>query len=235
MGRGTLEGMTTLPQPKGLLMDAMGTLFEPAAPVATTYAQGAAALGVMVSPDQVSPAFHAAYEASSPLAFPDLSAKSLEHQEKEWWLACVQDTFQRLGQPLAPSVLRQLTGQLFYHYAQPKAWVVPEDVPRCLARWHRAGLKLAVVSNFDSRLDALLEGLSLRSWFSAVLISSRCGVAKPNPQLFHLALEQLQLSAHEVWHLGDTAVDVHGAQAAGIPCILVQRPKRTQQPTHHQA
>ena len=215
--------MTTLPRPRGLLIDAMGTLLEPAAPVATTYARTAAAVGVTVSPERIGPAFHAAYRAAPPMAFPDRSVKSLDQQEKEWWLGCVGDTFQRAGRPLEKAVLRKLTGQLFYHYASPKAWVVPEDVPRCLRRWNGAGLKLAVVSNFDSRLDSLLETLWLRHWFKAVVISSRCGVAKPNPRLFHLALERLELLPHEVWHLGDTTADLQGARAAGIRCILVQR------------
>ena len=215
--------MTTLPRPRGLLIDAVGTLLEPAAPVALTYAQAAAAVGVTVSPEHVGPAFHAAYGAAPPMAFPDRSLKSLDHQEKEWWLACVADTFQRAGQPLDKAVLRKLTRQLFYHYASPEAWVVSEDVPRCLRRWHGAGLKLAVVSNFDSRLDSLLETLWLRHWFTAVLTSSRCGVAKPDPRLFQLALERLGLAPHEVWHLGDTTADLQGARAAGIRCILVQR------------
>jgi len=215
--------MTTLSRPRGLLIDAMGTLLEPAAPVAVTYARKAAAAGITMTPEQIGPAFHAAYRAAPPMAFPDRSVKSLDQQEKEWWLACVGDTFQRAGQPLETTVLRHLTGQLFYHYASPDAWVVPEDVPRCLQRWHGAGLKLAVVSNFDRRLDSLLERLWLRHWFTAVVISSRCGVAKPDPRLFHLALERLGLSPHEVWHLGDAKADVQGARAAGIRCILVQR------------
>ena len=215
--------MTTSPRPRGLLIDAMGTLFKPAVPVAITYARKAAAVGVTVSPERIGPAFHGAYQAAPPLAFPDQSVKSLDQQEKEWWLACVGDAFQRADQPLDKAVLRKLTRQLFYHYASPEAWEVPEDVPRCLQRWHGDGLKLAVVSNFDSRLDSLLETLWLRHWFTAVLISSRCGVAKPNPRLFHLALERLGLLPHEVWHLGDTTADLQGARTAGIRCIQVQR------------
>ena len=217
--------MTTLSRPRGLLIDAMGTLLEPVAPVAVTYARTAADVGVTVSPEHIGPAFRAAYRAAPPMAFPDRSVKSLDQQEKEWWLACVGDTFQRAGQPLEKAVLRRLTRRLFYHYASPRAWVVPEDVSRCLRRWHGAGLKLAVVSNFDSRLDPLLEGLWLRHWFTAVVISSRCGVAKPDPRLFQLALERLGLSPHEVWHLGDTTADLQGARGAGIRCLLVQRTK----------
>ena len=224
--------MTTLPRPRGLLIDAMGTLLEPAVPVALTYAQSAAAVGITISPERIGPAFKKAYQAAPPLAFPDQSVKSLDHQEKEWWLSCVGDTFQQAGQPLDHTVLRKLTRQLFYHYASPEAWVVPEDVPRCLRRWHGAGLKMAVVSNFDSRLDSLLETLWLRHWFTAVVISSRCGVAKPDPRLFHLALERLGLSPHEVWHLGDDAnADLQGARAAGIHCILVQRKRLSWMPS----
>uniref|UniRef100_UPI00046FF411 HAD-IA family hydrolase n=1 Tax=Candidatus Synechococcus spongiarum TaxID=431041 RepID=UPI00046FF411 len=80
-----------------------------------------------------------------------------------------------------------------------------------------------VVSNFDRRLDSLLERLWLRHWFTAVVISSRCGVAKPDPRLFHMAVERLGLLPHQVWHLGDAKADAQGARAAGIRCILVQR------------
>ena len=81
--------MTTMSRPRGLLIDAMGTLLEPADPVAVTYARKAAALGVTVLPEQMGAAFAAAYGAAPPMAFPDRTVKSLDQQEKEWWLACV--------------------------------------------------------------------------------------------------------------------------------------------------
>jgi putative hydrolase of the HAD superfamily len=92
-----------------------------------------------------------------------------------------------------------------------------------LRRWHGQGLKLAVVSNFDSRLPGLLEQLGLSPWLHAVVVSSSAGAAKPDPAPFHIALEQLQLEASQVWHVGDSPEDLAGAAAAGLPCIQVRR------------
>jgi putative hydrolase of the HAD superfamily len=58
---------------------------------------------------------------------------------------------------------------------------------------------------------------------SAVVVSSSAGAAKPDPAPFQLALAQLQLEAGQVWHVGDSAEDVAGAAAAGLPCIQVRR------------
>ena len=101
---------------------------------------------------------------------------------------------------------------------------MPEDVPGALARWHQQGLKLAVVSNFDQRLEGLLEGLGLRPWFSAVVISSRAGAAKPSPEPLLQALAHLGLGPDQAWHIGDSPEDAAAARAAGLPCLLVRRP-----------
>jgi putative hydrolase of the HAD superfamily len=98
------------------------------------------------------------------------------------------------------------------------------DVPSQLEAWKARGLKLAVVSNFDQRLHDLLEGLGLNPWIDAVVISSQAGAAKPNPKPLKLALQALELEAHQVWHVGDSAADEQAARAAGIRCVLVKRP-----------
>ena len=48
-----------------------------------------------------------------------------------------------------------------------------------------------MVSNFDSRLHALLAGLGLTPWLDAVVISSETGAAKPDPRPFARALAAL--------------------------------------------
>jgi putative hydrolase of the HAD superfamily len=97
-------------------------------------------------------------------------------------------------------------------------------VPSVLRRWQGAGLRLAVVSNFDRRLQPLLEGLGLADLFEQVVVSSSAGAAKPSPLPFRIALEALGLSAAQVWHVGDSPEDRAGAQAAGVRCLLVRRP-----------
>ena len=219
-----VEAQPRLRRPRGLLIDAMGTLFGLAAPVAQVYAQVARDMGVAVKVQLLDAAFRRAFADAPPLAFPDATPNQLPSEEWKWWQGLIGNTFRLAGSPLSPALLSQLTEKLFAHYANASTWVVYEDVPRYLERWHDAGLKLAVVSNFDGRLPGLLQDLGLRQWFDAVLVSSRDGAAKPDPALFHQALRQLDMAPEDVWHLGDNPADWQGAEAAGIHCVLLIRP-----------
>lgn len=114
--------------------------------------------------------------------------------------------------------------ELFHCFADAALWQPYPEVPSLLQRWHGQGLKLAVVSNFDSRLEPLLEQLGLRRWLDAVVVSSAAGAAKPEPAPLLLALGQLALHGSAVWHVGDSHEDEAAAAAAGLRCVRVQRP-----------
>jgi putative hydrolase of the HAD superfamily len=210
-----------LPAPRGLLLDAMGTLIGLREPVGRTYASLAAAHGLSLDPQRIERGFRAAYGQAPPLAFPGLAGAELRQAELAWWSERIRSSLAAAG---AESLPDPLGAALFNHYADAAAWQVYADVVCLLPRWHERGLKLAVVSNFDSRLPGLLEQLGLARWLSAVVVSSSAGAAKPDTTPFRLALEQLELEAHQVWHVGDSAEDVAGAAAAGLPCIQVRRP-----------
>ena len=50
------------------------------------------------------------------------------------------------------------------------------------------------------------------------------GLAKPNPRLFRLVLERLEVEAEAAMHVGDHPLeDVEGAQAAGMEAVLLDR------------
>jgi putative hydrolase of the HAD superfamily len=200
----------------------MGTLFGLREPVGFTYARLARTHGINVGPESVEQAFRKAYGQAPPLAFPGLEASALQAAELAWWGERIRSSLIAAGgEECDPPAA--LVEQLYTHYAQPGAWLVYPDVPERMERWGRAGLRLAVVSNFDSRLDGLLEALELRRWLTAVVVSSRAGAAKPSAVPFHQALVQIELSADEVWHVGDSPEDVAGARAAGMACVLVRR------------
>jgi putative hydrolase of the HAD superfamily len=81
---------------------------------------------------------------------------------------------------------------------------------------------MAVVSNANGTVEALLGRLELSPFFDAVLDSAVEGVEKPDPRLFLLALERLGALPGEAVHVGDLySVDVLGARAAGIRPILL--------------
>lgn len=117
----------------------------------------------------------------------------------------------------------ELALELFDRFAEPDLWQVYPDVIGPMGRWHRGGLRLAVVSNFDQRLHGLLEALGLADLLELVVVSSAAGAAKPSAQPFQLALDGLKLGPEQVWHVGDSPEDVAGARAAGITCLRIQR------------
>jgi putative hydrolase of the HAD superfamily len=209
------------PRPSGLLLDAMGTLIGLRSSVGSTYAAAAAAHGIQVSAPAIDAAFPAIYRNAPPLAFPGLGGADLEAAERRWWGERIDGVLGACGAGPAPKALHQ---QLFERYADPTLWRVYPDVLAPLRRWRRAGLRLAVVSNFDSRLDGLLRGLGLAELFELVLVSSRVGAAKPSPLPFQQALGGLGLGPSQVWHVGDSPEDGAGARAAGLPCLLLRRP-----------
>lgn len=207
-------------RPEGLLLDAMGTLIELRESVGSQYAAVAADHGHDLEAAAIDAAFGTIYRQAPPLAFADLQGEPLREAERRWWGDRIRETFAAIGAE-APQPELQLA--LFDHFAQSSCWQVCDDAPEQLGRWRAAGLRLAVVSNFDSRLHGLLEGLGLAPYLDAVVISSEAGAAKPDPRPFALALEALELRPDQAWHIGDSPEDLAGAQAAGVRCVLIDR------------
>ncbi|MEX0588706.1 MAG: HAD-IA family hydrolase [Cyanobium sp.] len=220
--------MTPSATPRGLLLDAMGTLIRLRCSVGQTYATLASGHGVRVEAAAIDQAFPPIYRQAPPLAFPGLAGPALQEAEIGWWSARIAEVLAAAGaldNTGAPSAATppELGQELFNRFAQAVLWHVYDDVPEQLEAWYRRGLKLAVVSNFDSRLPELLNALGLGRWLEAVVVSSAAGAAKPDPLPFHLALAQLNLTTAEVWHVGDSPEDGAGARAAGIRWVQVKR------------
>ena len=216
------QGMPpVLPRPEGLLLDAMGTLIGLRQSVGHTYAALAAEHGLSVGAAAIDAVFPRIHRQAPPLAFPGLEGAALEAAERQWWAERIAAALAAAGlqEPLRPA----LADALFDRFAQADLWRVYDDVGEALKRWHRRGLRLAVVSNFDGRLIGLLRDLGLADWISVVVVSSAAGAAKPDPAPFAQALAQLGLSPGQAWHVGDSPEDEIGARAAGLPCVRIRR------------
>jgi HAD superfamily hydrolase (TIGR01509 family) len=99
---------------------------------------------------------------------------------------------------------------------------VAEHSAESLARLRLAGLKLGVISNSDGRVDQALEAAGLREYFDVVIDSALVGVEKPDPRIFHAALDALDVAPEEALYVGDLyEIDVLGARAAGIDAVLL--------------
>lgn len=85
----------------------------------------------------------------------------------------------------------------------------------------RPRFKLGLVTNGPSRTQRpKIEQFQLIGYFDLLIVSEEVGVAKPDPAIFAIALEQLGVAPGEALFVGDSPeFDLRGAAAAGIPCI----------------
>jgi putative hydrolase of the HAD superfamily len=96
------------------------------------------------------------------------------------------------------------------------------------------GHKLAIVTN-NSGPDQRekLKVLGIEAYFSALSISEEVGHAKPAPDIFWHALDQLGIEPHEAVMVGDNLnTDVQGALDAGIACVWFNRTGAALPPQH---
>jgi putative hydrolase of the HAD superfamily len=98
---------------------------------------------------------------------------------------------------------------------------VPE-APAVLEDFRRRGFRLAVVSNSNGTVAALLGSLGLADRVDAIIDSGAVGVEKPDPKIFGHAAAAIGVLPEEAVHVGDLySVDVVGARAAGCQAILL--------------
>lgn len=104
-----------------------------------------------------------------------------------------------------------------------RSWSLFPDTLPALESLSAAGWRHVILSNHVPELDALVAGLGLAPLVDAVVNSALTGYEKPHPEAF--ALGRRAAGDPEVlWMVGDNPVaDVGGAEAAGIPAVLVRR------------
>ena len=91
------------------------------------------------------------------------------------------------------------------------------------------GVPMAIVSNADGNCEQRLRDAAICQvgpgegvHVATILDSTVVGVAKPDPRIFDLALEVLDVAPERVIHVGDTpGADVEGALAAGVHPVLM--------------
>src|SRR5262249_33857442 len=92
------------------------------------------------------------------------------------------ETRERLRrQQIVKSVLDDVTNpdmcfqELFAHFGQPAAWLCFPEVEAALKKLGQAGFRLAICSNFDGRLNAVMESTPALSPIELRIISSEVG------------------------------------------------------------
>ncbi|KAL3533583.1 hypothetical protein ACH5RR_007104 [Cinchona calisaya] len=194
---------------KALLVDAVGTLVVPSQPMAQIYRQIGEKYGVEYSEAEILKRYRRAYE-------------------QPWGrsrLRYVND-----GRPFWQYIVSSSTGcsdsqyfeELYSYYMTEKAWhLCDPEAEKVFQALRKAGVKIAIVSNFDTRLRPLLRALNCDHWFDAVAVSAEVEAEKPNPTIFLKACDLLGVNPEDAVHVGDDRRnDIWGARDAGCDAWL---------------
>lgn len=204
---------------KAVFFDAGGTLFHPFPSVGQIYHEVAFKHGLRAGPHEIESRFRQIWRQRDGMV--SLVAHSSEKIEKEWWRDLVREVFAGFGLFKDFDAFFQ---ELYEVFGRPESWRLYPEALDILSRIQVRGQKLAVVSNWDSRLFQLIEGLKVSAYFDFVLASAVFGASKPSPRIFEEALRLSGLGPREAVHIGDSLEDdIRGAACAGMDAILIDR------------
>jgi HAD superfamily hydrolase (TIGR01509 family) len=80
---------------------------------------------------------------------------------------------------------------------------------------------IAVISNADGKIDAVLRRCGIVDCFASITDSGNVGHEKPHPAIFEAALHETGASSAESLYVGDVySVDYVGARQAGMQAVL---------------
>jgi putative hydrolase of the HAD superfamily len=83
--------------------------------------------------------------------------------------------------------------------------------------------ELALVSNFYGNLRSVLRDFGLTRYFPHIIDSTEAGVRKPDPAIFQLALEQMNMEPEDVTVIGDSyRKDIEPALSLGCKAIWIK-------------
>jgi putative hydrolase of the HAD superfamily len=120
--------------------------------------------------------------------------------------------------------------ELYLTFAKPEIWSLYDDVLPALHALRDEGITLAILSNWDWRLNPVIDGLGLGELIPASLrfISAERGAQKPHAAIYAIVEAGLGLPPADILCAGDEGPnDVAAPLARGWQAWHVLRPDQT--------
>jgi putative hydrolase of the HAD superfamily len=202
-----------------VFFDVGGTLVELNGSVGDIYGRFARRYGIDRDPVAMTDSFARSFREQPPLAFPRGTPEDeLQRLEREWWRSLALNVI-----PWFPE-FDEFFNEVYEFFRSREAWRLFDDAIPTLAELKNRGLRLAIISNYDSRIDDLLRVFEIERFFDGVHVSSRSGAAKPDRDIFLSALRYHRVEPQRALHVGDSLrEDVEGASAVGMRAVMLDR------------
>ena len=96
-----------------------------------------------------------------------------------------------------------------------------------LAELRKRGLKLGMISVCSEEVALLWEETPFAGLFDSTVFSATCGLRKPDPAIYRLALDEVGVGPGDAMFVGDGANDeLGGAKRLGMRAVLILRPEQ---------
>lgn len=98
------------------------------------------------------------------------------------------------------------------------------DVSMVVKELDRRGYILGIIANTitETEIPDWMETDGLTSYFKTVILSSKVGIRKPNPEIYWMAARQAGVDPAKCAYVGDNPVrDVEGCRAAGYGMMIL--------------
>ena len=144
-----------------------------------------------------------------------------EQQTSDIWTGMYAMLLRKLG---IDDDAEDLAKRVYDEFGKASRWRAYDDVKPAMWRLKEHGLKLGVISNWDKRLESLLNGMGVGEMFDTVISSAAVGLHKPDPRIFELATHHVKVKPADCIHVGDHHyADILGARSAGMEALLIDR------------
>jgi len=142
----------------------------------------------------------------------------IEASEKEMWTKWMLPDF-------PPEKIAPLSGKLTRLWRDCDGRRVPrEDVKETVIELSKRGYLLGIIANTitETEIPDYLEEYGLTDYFKTVVLSSKVGIRKPNPEIYWEAARRVGVEPARCVYVGDNPVrDVEGTRAAGYGMMIL--------------
>jgi putative hydrolase of the HAD superfamily len=98
-----------------------------------------------------------------------------------------------------------------------------QDVVEVLAHLKSHGLKIGLISNCSAETPIAWKNTPVAPLFDVALFSSSIGLRKPDPRIYQLALERLDVKPADCLYIGDgDSQELSGAGQVGMHPVLIR-------------
>ncbi|HEY0710907.1 MAG TPA: HAD-IIIA family hydrolase [Polyangia bacterium] len=117
----------------------------------------------------------------------------------------------------------EAAAHVWRRHLEKNVWSRPlPGATEALARLRDRGIRMAVVSNSEGTVEALLGEVGMAAFFDVIIDSWHVGVTKPDRRIFDHTLGHLGIEARDAMMVGDSLrADIGGAQAVGMRAVLM--------------